>query len=154
MSITKESHHNYLAICLLAALCGASSGFIACEKKPPAAASAVRDSVQTWEGTLQAQVEVDGTTSSQVGRFTFRLHRDGDNWAGQMRDYKNKERESYVPLYDVKVDGRAISFVLEPAQDRADVHYEGKVSDDGKGISGSLVTGGLHIPLNLKRKGD
>jgi hypothetical protein len=109
-------------------------------------------STQTWEGTLQ--VVENGTTNSQEARFTFRLHRDGEKWTGEMRDYKDKERESYEPLYDVKVEGTAISFVLERAQNGADVHYEGKVSDDGKGISGSIVTGDLRIPLNLKRRED
>lgn len=152
MSITKESLHVYLAVCLLAALCGASFGIIACGRKPPAAALAVRNSVQTWEGTLQ--VVENGTKNSQEARFTFRLHRDGDKWTGEMRNYKNKERESYLPLYDVKVEGTAISFVCEPAQNGADVHYEGKISDDGKAISGSIVTGDLRIPLNLKRRAD
>ena len=154
MSITKVGLNFYLATCLLAALCGISAGLISCTKKPPAAALAVKSPVQTWEGTLK--IVEDQTTNQQEGRFTFNLHRDGDKWAVEMRGYRNKERESYKPLYDVKVEGTAISFVLEPkpTQDVADVHYEGKLSDDGKSISGYLVTGDLHIPLNVKRKGD
>ena len=110
----------------------------------PAAGSAVRNPAGAWEGLLK--------TNLGEGRFSFKLHRNGDKWAGEMRDYSNKERESYLPLKDLKVEGNAITFAVQPILDGP--HYVGKLSDDGESISGNLVSGDLRIPLNLKRKGE
>jgi hypothetical protein len=152
----------FVATSLLAALCAISVGLIACGKtrdassnpsqlaqsegprKPPAGGPAVTSPAGAWEGLLK--------TNLGEGRFSLKLHRDGDKWAGEMRDYSNKDRESYLPLKDLTVEGNGISFAVQPIADSP--RYVGKLSDDGESISGDMISGDLRIPLNLKRKGE
>jgi uncharacterized protein len=107
----------------------------------PAAALAANNPAGVWEGTL-------ATPNGDIG-FVFNLHRDGDKWAGELD--VPIQGISGLPLTNVKVDGAAISF---PMPGPGDPHYDGKLSEDGKSISGNFSAGGAQIPLNLKWKSE
>jgi|HubBroStandDraft_5_1064220.scaffolds.fasta_scaffold66955_2 hypothetical protein len=94
-----------------------------------------------WEGTLK--------TPNGDMAIAFNLHRDGDKWAGEVD--QPMQGVSGLPLASVKVEGSAISF---PLPGPGGPHYDGKLSDDGKSISGSLTAGGDQIPLDLKWKSE
>ena len=82
----------------------------------PTAVRAATNSAGVWEGILK-------TPTGDLG-LVIDLHRDGDKWA-----------VSGLPLANVKVDGAAIGF---PIHGPGDLHYDGKLSEDGKSISGNL----------------
>ena len=105
----------------------------------PAALLAATDPAGLWEGILN--------TPNGDLTFRFNLHRDGDKWAAEMDLVEQGVSE--LPLSNIKVDGAAISF---PIPGPGEPHYEGKLSDDGKAITGNLLQGGGSIPLNLKWK--
>jgi len=107
----------------------------------PAAVRAATNPAGMWEGTIK-------TPNGDLG-VVFNLHRDGDKWAGEMD--VPLQGVTGLPLTNVKADGAAVSFTM-PGQ--GDPHYEGKVSEDGKSISGNLNVGGQAIPLDLKWKSE
>jgi hypothetical protein len=107
----------------------------------PAAVLAATNPAGVWGGTLK-------TPNGDIG-FVFNLHRDGDKWAAEMD--VPMQGVSGLPLSNVKVDGAAIGFPLPGA---GDPHYDGKLSEDGKTISGNLTAGGQPIPLDLKWKSE
>jgi len=107
----------------------------------PAAALAATNPAGVWEGTLK-------TPNGDIG-FVFNLHRDGDKWAAELD--VPMQGVSGLPLANVKVDGAAISFPMPGA---GDPHYEGKLSEDGKSISGNLNAGGQAMPIDLKWKSE
>jgi uncharacterized protein len=107
----------------------------------PAVVLAATNPSGVWEGTLKAP-------NGDMG-FVFNLHRDGDKWAAEM-DIP-VQGLSGLPLKDVKVDGAAVSF---PIPGPGDPHYEGKLSEDGKTISGNFNQGGASIPMDLKWKSE
>ncbi len=99
----------------------------------PTAVRAATNPAGVWEGILK-------TPTGDLG-LVIDLHRDGDKWA-----------VSGLPLANVKVDGAAIGF---PIHGPGDLHYDGKLSEDGKSISGNLTPqGGQSIPLDLKWKSE
>jgi len=107
----------------------------------PAAALAANNPAGVWEGTLQ-------TPNGDLG-FVFNIHRDGDKWAAEM-DIPI-QGVSGLPLKEIKVDGAAVTFVVPgPGEPR----YEGKLSDDGKTISGTFGQTGNTIALDLKWKSE
>jgi hypothetical protein len=106
-----------------------------------AAALAATNPAGVWEGTLK-------TPNGDMG-FVFNLHRDGDKWAAEM-DIP-MQGVSGLPLANVKVDGAAISF---PIPGPGDPHYDGKLAEDGKSISGTFSQGPATIPLDLKWKSE
>ena len=106
-----------------------------------AAALAATNPAGVWEGTLK-------TPNGDMG-FVFNLHRDGDKWAAEM-DIP-MQGVSGLPLANVKVDGAAISF---PIPGPGDPHYDGKLAEDGKSISGTFTQGGISLPLDLKWKSE
>jgi len=107
----------------------------------PAAVLAATNPAGVWEGTLK-------TPNGDLG-FVLNLHRDGDKWAAEMD--VPIQGVSGLPLSNIKVDGAAISF---PMPGQGDPHYDGKLSEDGKSISGNLIAGGQSIPLDLKWKSE
>ncbi len=107
----------------------------------PATVLAAHDLAGVWEGTL-------ATPQGDLG-FVFNLHRDGDKWAAEM-DIP-VQGLSELPLNNVKVDGASVSLGMPGP---GDPHYEGKLSDDGKTISGAFNQGGAAIPLDLKWKSE
>jgi len=94
-----------------------------------------------WEGTLK-------TPNGDIG-FVFNLHKDGDHWAAEM-DIPIQGL-SEMPLKDVKVDGAAVTIALPGP---GDPHYDGKLSDDGKTISGNFNQGDNSLPMDLKWKSE
>jgi uncharacterized protein len=108
----------------------------------PAAVLAATTPAGVWEGTIQ-------TPNGDLG-VVFNLHRDGDKWAGEAD--VPMQGVSGLPLINVKVDGAAISFALPAVP--GDPHYEGKLSEDGKTISGNFSQGGATLPLDLKWKSE
>jgi hypothetical protein len=108
----------------------------------PAAVLAATNPAGLWEGTIK-------TPNGDMG-FVFNLHRDGDKWAAEM-DIPI-QGVSGMPLVNVKVDGAAVGFAL-PAS-AGDPHYDGKLSDDGKSISGNFSQSGASLPLDLKWKSE
>ena len=96
-----------------------------------------------WEGTIQApemetQVEVD-------------LSRDG---AGALIGTFGQpgERLTGLPLSDFSLDGLSIRFQIKgKAGERA---FEGKLSADGKSITGSFTMQGFPMPFTLTRTGE
>jgi len=107
----------------------------------PAAVLAATNPAGVWEGTIK-------TPNGDIG-FLINLHRDGDAWAAEMD--VPIQGVSGLPVTNVKVDGAAIAFTM-PGQ--GDPHYEGKLSEDGKSVSGNLNAGGQQLPLDLKWKSE
>ncbi len=107
----------------------------------PVAALAAASPAGVWEGSLK-------TPNGDLG-LVFNVHRDGDKWVAEMD--VPIQGVSGLPIGNVKVDGMAVGFTL-PGQ--GDPHYEGKLSEDGKTISGNLNAGGEKIPLDLKWKSE
>jgi len=107
----------------------------------PAAVSAATNPAGLWEGTIK-------NPNGDLG-FLINLHRDGDKWAAEMD--VPVQGLSGLPLANVKVDGAAIGF---PLPGGGDPHFDGKLSEDGKTISGSVSAGGQSIPLELKWKSE
>jgi hypothetical protein len=107
----------------------------------PAAVLAATNPAGVWEGTLS-------TPNGDLG-FVFNVHRDGDVWAAELD--VPMQGISGLPLSHVKVDGAAVSF---PMPGQGDPHYDGKLSDDGKTITGNFTAGGQAIPLDLKWKSE
>jgi hypothetical protein len=107
----------------------------------PAALLAATNPAGLWEGTLK-------TPNGDLG-VVFNVHRDGDKRAAEM-DIP-AQGASGLPLKEVKVDGATVSLIL-PGM--GDPHYEGKLSDDGKTITGNLNAGGQAIPMDLKWKSE
>ena len=105
----------------------------------PAAVLAAASPAGVWEGTIT-------TPNGDLG-VVLNLHRDGDKWAAEI-DIP-VQNVSELPLSNVKVEGSAIGFALP-----GDANYDGKLSDDGKTISGNLNQGGAALPLNLKWKSE
>jgi hypothetical protein len=94
-----------------------------------------------WEGAIK-------TPQADLG-VVLNLHRDGDQWAGEM-DIPD-QHVSELPLKDVKVDGAAVRFSLSGA---GDASFDGKLSEDGKTISGNFSQGGASLPLTLTWKSE
>lgn len=107
----------------------------------PAAALAAVNPAGVWEGSIQ-------TPNGDLA-FVFNLHRDGDKWAGEMD--VPAQGVTGLPIASVKVDGAAVSF---PIPGPNDPHYDGKLSEDGKTISGTFSQGPASIPLELKWKSE
>jgi len=107
----------------------------------PAAMLAFNSPEGLWEGTLN-------TPNGDI-QFNFNLHRDGGKWAGEMD--VPVQGVSGLPLTEVKVEGSTVSFAL-PGQ--GNPHYEGKLSDDGKTITGNLDAAGSPLAMNLKWKSE
>jgi hypothetical protein len=108
----------------------------------PAAVLAATNPAGVWEGAIK-------TPNGDIG-FVFNLHRDGDKWAAEM-DIPI-QGVSGLPLINVKVDGAAVGFALPAGP--GDPHYDGKLSEDGKSISGTFSQGGASLPLELKWKSE
>jgi hypothetical protein len=113
---------------------------VGCFALLPAVAAAAT-AAGRWEGTLK-------TLNSEIA-FVFNLHRDGNEWAGEM-DIP-AQGASEIPLKNVKVEGAAVNFTI-PAP--GDPHYEGKLSEDGKTMAGNFAQGGESLPLELKWKSE
>lgn len=107
----------------------------------PAAVLADTNPAGVWEGTLK-------TPNGDIG-FVFNLHRSGDKWAAELD--VPMQGVSGLPLSNVKVDGAAISF---PMPGGGEPQYAGKLSEDGKSISGTFTAGGQPMPLDLKWKSE
>ncbi|MGA2590515.1 MAG: hypothetical protein ABSH32_11400 [Bryobacteraceae bacterium] len=105
----------------------------------PAAVLAAVNPAGVWEGTIT-------TPNGDLG-LVLNIHRDGDKWMAEI-DIP-VQNVSELPLSNVKVEGAAIGFALP-----GDANYDGKLSDDGKTISGNLNQGGAALPLNLKWKSE
>ena len=108
----------------------------------PAAVLAAANAAAVWEGTIK-------TPNGDLG-FVFNIHRDGDKWAAEM-DIP-MQGVSGLPLVNVKVEGAAVGFALPGGP--GDPHYDGKLAEDGKTISGTFSQGGQQIPLELKWKSE
>jgi hypothetical protein len=107
----------------------------------PSLAAAAANPAGLWEGTLK-------TPDGDLG-FVFNLHLDGDQWVAEMD--APAQGISGLPLDKVKVDGSAISFSISAP---GDPQYAGKLSEDGKTISGNFTQGGSSLPLDLKWKSE
>ena len=108
----------------------------------PAAARAAVDPAGLWEGTIK-------TPDGGALGILINLHRDGDKWVAEM-DVPSQGL-SGLPLANVKVDGTGVGF---PLPGGGDPHFDGKLSADGKSISGNVAAGGQSIPLDLKWKSE
>ena len=108
-----------------------------------APAQTVVDPSGHWEGTIQApQME----TAIEID-----LARDG---AGALIGTFGQpgERLTGLPLSDFALDGTAIRFQIKgKAGERA---FDGKLSADGKSITGSFTMQGFPMPFTLTRTGD
>ena len=107
----------------------------------PSPAPAAVNPAGLWEGTVK-------TPNGDLG-FLFNLHLDVDRWNAEMD--VPAQGVSGLPLDKVKVDGSAISFSISAP---GDPQYAGKLSDDGKTISGNFSQGGSSLPLDLKWKSE
>jgi hypothetical protein len=94
-----------------------------------------------WEGTLK-------TPNGDLG-FVLNLHLDGDRWTAEVD--VPEQGVSGLPLEKINVDGSAISFSISAP---GDPQYAGKLSADGKTISGTFTQGGNSLSLDLKWKSE
>ena len=101
----------------------------------PAALPAATNPAGLWEGTL-------APPNGDIG-FAFNIHRDGDKWAVELD--VPMQGLSGLPLSNVKVDGAAVGCAMPGA---GDPHYGGKLSEDGKTITGTFNVAGQQIPLS------
>jgi hypothetical protein len=107
----------------------------------PSLAPAAVNPAGLWEGTVK-------TPNGDLG-FVFNLHLDGDKWTAEMD--VPAQGVSGLPLDKVKVDGSAISFSISAP---GDPQFAGKLSEDGKTISGNFSQGGSSLPLDFKWKSE
>jgi hypothetical protein len=107
----------------------------------PSAMRAAASPAGVWEGTIN--------TPNGDLLLVVNLHLDAGKWAGEL-DVPIRA-VSGLPLASVNVDGTAISF---PLPGPGEQHFDGKLSEDGKGISGNLTAAGQPIPLDLKWKSE
>jgi hypothetical protein len=108
----------------------------------PSLAPAAANPAGLWEGSIKTP---DG---GDLG-FVFNLHMEGDQWTAEMD--VPAQGVSGVPINKIKVDGSAITLNMPGP---GDPQYAGKLSEDGKTISGNFTQGGTSLPLNLKWKSE
>lgn len=107
----------------------------------PAAILAASNPAGVWEGSLNTP---NGDLS-----FVFNLHRDGDKWAAEMDIPQQKVSE--LPVKEVSVDASGVKITMPGP---GEPHYEGKLSEDGKTISGNFFQGDAKLPMDLKWKSE
>ncbi len=94
-----------------------------------------------WEGAIEvpgAPIEIN--VDLMVGE-------DG-TWTGDISIPAQMAQD--VPLINVKVEGKTVSFGMEVPGDPL---FTGTLSDDGKTISGPFTQGGAELTFTLTRKG-
>lgn len=94
-----------------------------------------------WEGTLK-------TPNGDIG-MVINLHLDGNKWGAELD--VPMQGLTGLPLKEPKVDGAAVSVAMPGP---GDPHYDGKLSDDGKSITGNFIAGGQPIPMDWKWKSE
>jgi hypothetical protein len=93
-----------------------------------------------WIGTLPAGPGLE---------MEINLAQKGGQWHGTVSIPQQNAKG--VPLGDVTVKGKAVSFAIKGAP--GDPRFSGTLSDDGKTISGNFTQGGGTLPLSLAYKG-
>ena len=96
-----------------------------------------------WEGSI----EIQGTSmlfsvdimQSKEGTFSATISIPSQNLKGS-------------PLINVVAKGQEVSFAMQGIP--GDPSFKGKLSDDGKTISGDITQAGTTFPFKLERKGD
>jgi hypothetical protein len=96
-----------------------------------------------WEGTVQTP---DRTIDVQIDL----ARNDKGEWIGSLSAPSANLAD--LPLAGITVNGSAVSFELAGVPGKP--VFEGKLSDDGKSISGNLAQGGGTFPFQLKWTGE
>lgn len=96
-----------------------------------------------WEGAIQAP---DRTVEVQIDL----ARNDKGEWIGSLS--APSINLSDLPLTSISVKGSAVSFEIAGVPSKP--VFEGKLSDDGKSISGNVAQGGGTVPFQLKWTGE
>lgn len=96
-----------------------------------------------WEGAIQAP---DRTVDFQIDL----AKNEKGEWIGSLSTPSMNLLD--LPLGNITVKDSSVSFEISGVPSKP--VFEGKLSDDGKSISGSVLQGGATIPFQLKRTGD
>jgi hypothetical protein len=108
-----------------------------------AAAQGQPSAAAHWEGP----VDVAGTPLEIVVDLS---RTPSGNWVGQIAIPAQSLKE--YPLAAVKVEGSTVSFEMRGLPGTPTL--KGKVSEDGKTLTGEMAQGGQTFPFKLTRKGD
>lgn len=96
-----------------------------------------------WEGAIDAQ--------GNIIEMSVELVRDDKGlWKGLISI--SAQQLSNYPLSNVKVEGANVAFEMSSVQGLPT--FRGKLSGDGKNISGELTQAGMSFPFKLDKKGD
>ena len=110
---------------------------------PPLRAQGTADPSGHWEGMVQIpntvlKVEIDLARNSD-GKFAGTFSQPAQGVKG-------------LPLSTVAVENRSVRFVVKGGPDPAT--FDGLLAADGASIAGTVVQGGVTMPLNLTRTGE
>lgn len=96
-----------------------------------------------WEGAVD-------TPNGQLGINVDIARQEGGKWAGEI-GIPSQGLSGY-PLSNLKVEGASVYFEMRGAPGVPT--FNGKLSDDGKTISGEMTQGGAKMPFKIERKGE
>ncbi|HZQ54385.1 MAG TPA: M56 family metallopeptidase [Bryobacteraceae bacterium] len=102
-----------------------------------ARAQTQQDLAGTWQGTLQAP--------GHALRTVLKVTKSGPGYSAQF--YSIDQGGQAIPVTSITLDGSAVKYSIIGI----DGSYEGKLSPDGKTITGTWTQGGHPLPLNLER---
>lgn len=96
-----------------------------------------------WEGSINAQ-------GNRIEITVYLVRDDKGPWKGLIA-IPAQQLNAY-PLSNVKIEGAGVAFEMSSVQGLP--VFKGKVSADGKTITGEVTQSGASFPFNLERKGE
>ena len=106
---------------------------------PGAAAQEAADVRGRWSGTL--------TAGAQQFEIVWNLHMGDDGSLSGTMDVP-AQGAAGIPLTTVQLEGRTLTLTFPVPGGGS---YEGTLSDDGEGITGTFTQAGQNIPMDLSR---
>jgi len=118
-----------VSLTLVAVMILVSGGILGAQEKTPTG---------HWEGSIH--------TPDGIG-INVDLNLEDGTWVGDISIPAQMAQD--VPLGDIVVDGSKVSFVMPGVP--GDPTFDGSLSEDGKGISGTFSQGGASFEFSLTR---